>query len=114
MIIFLPILSGGLNFYKNYHFELTDEFSFTFQALAGEVGMDNELDEVANALYNGQLPNSWRKLAPATLKTLGGWMEHFIKRHIQYFNWVSSVKLGARKCRGKLSFIDPQFLQKWI
>ncbi|XP_057295129.1 dynein axonemal heavy chain 10-like [Hydractinia symbiolongicarpus] len=58
------------------------------RALAGEVGMDNELDEVARALFNGQLPPSWRKLAPATLKNLGGWMEHFMKRHEQYMSWV--------------------------
>jgi len=58
------------------------------RALAGEVGMDNELDEVAKALFNGQLPASWRKLAPATLKNLGGWMDHFIKRHHQYLAWV--------------------------
>lgn len=62
------------------------------QALAGEVGMDNELDEVAKALFNGQLPASWRKLAPATLKNLGGWMDHFIKRHHQYLAWVSVLQ----------------------
>lgn len=59
------------------------------QALAGEVGMSSELDEVARALFNGQLPNIWRKLAPATLKSLGNWMEHFMKRLSQYNRWVS-------------------------
>ena len=61
------------------------------QALAGEVGMDNELDEVARALFNGQLPACWRKLAPATLKNLGGWMDHFIRRHEQYLSWVIEI-----------------------
>ena len=50
--------------------------------------MDNELDEVARSLFNGQLPPSWRKLAPATLKLLGSWMEHFLHRHEQYTKWV--------------------------
>ncbi|CAH3028713.1 unnamed protein product, partial [Porites evermanni] len=59
------------------------------RALAGEVGMSSELDEVARALFNGQIPNIWRKLAPATLKSLGNWMEHFLKRLNQYNNWVN-------------------------
>ena len=53
--------------------------------------MDNELDEVARSLFNGQLPPSWRKLAPATLKNLGGWMDHFMRRHEQYLKWVSCL-----------------------
>ena len=63
--------------------------NFPSQALAGEVGMSSELDEVARALFNGQIPNIWRKLAPATLKSLGNWMEHFLKRLSQYNKWVS-------------------------
>ena len=59
------------------------------QALAGEVGMSAELDEVAKSLYNGQIPHIWRVLAPATLKSLGNWMIHFLKRNEQYVKWVS-------------------------
>ncbi|XP_054851851.1 dynein axonemal heavy chain 10 [Eublepharis macularius] len=58
------------------------------RALAGEVGMSNELDEVARALFNGQIPNIWRKLAPDTLKTLANWMIFFKNRHNQYTTWV--------------------------
>ena len=58
------------------------------QALAGEVGMSAELDEVARALYNGQIPSIWRALAPATLKSLGNWILHFLKRNEQYVKWV--------------------------
>lgn len=58
------------------------------KALAGEIGMDSTLDNVAYSLFNGQLPASWRKLAPATCKNLGGWMEHFEARQQQYFSWV--------------------------
>lgn len=58
------------------------------KALAGEIGMDSVLDNVAYSLFNGQLPNVWRKLAPNTCKNLGGWMEHFEMRQQQYFNWV--------------------------
>lgn len=59
-----------------------------FQALAGEVGMSAELDEVARSLYNGQIPSIWRALAPATLKSLGNWIIHFLKRNEQYSKWV--------------------------
>lgn len=55
------------------------------------MGMSSELDEVARALFNGQIPNIWRKLAPATLKSLGNWMDHFLKRLNQYNQWVTSV-----------------------
>ncbi|XP_029909103.1 dynein heavy chain 10, axonemal [Myripristis murdjan] len=58
------------------------------KALAGEVGMSNELDEVARALFNGHIPAIWRKLAPDTLKSLGNWMIHFKMRHEQYSSWV--------------------------
>ncbi|XP_009299843.1 dynein axonemal heavy chain 10 [Danio rerio] len=59
------------------------------RALAGEVGMSSELDEVARALFNGQIPVIWRKLAPDTLKSLGNWMIHFKRRHEQYSSWVN-------------------------
>ncbi|KAF0291565.1 Dynein heavy chain 10, axonemal [Amphibalanus amphitrite] len=60
------------------------------KALAGEIGMDAELDNVFRCLYNGQLPDSWRKRAPITCKSLGGWMEHFQRRVQQYNDWINS------------------------
>lgn len=64
------------------------------QALAGEVGMSSELDEVARALFNGHVPGIWKKLAPDTLKSLGNWMSHFRRRHEQYNSWVRMDKLS--------------------
>ncbi|XP_061673976.1 dynein axonemal heavy chain 10-like [Syngnathoides biaculeatus] len=60
------------------------------RALAGEVGMSSELDEVARALFNGQIPAIWKKLAPDTLKSLGNWMIHFKRRFEQYKSWVDA------------------------
>ena len=34
------------------------------KALAGEIGMSRDLDDLSSALYNGQLPALWRKLTP--------------------------------------------------
>ncbi|XP_072163343.1 dynein axonemal heavy chain 10-like [Diadema setosum] len=62
------------------------------RALKGEVGMSNELDNVARALFNGQLPQIWRKLAPDTLKSLGNWMLHFQRRFNQYTTWVNEAE----------------------
>ncbi|XP_075852592.1 dynein axonemal heavy chain 10 [Microcebus murinus] len=59
------------------------------RALAGEVGMSSELDDVARALFIGSIPNIWRKLAPDTLKTLGNWMVYFLRRFSQYTLWVT-------------------------
>ncbi|XP_070572584.1 dynein axonemal heavy chain 10-like isoform X2 [Ptychodera flava] len=59
------------------------------RALKGEVGMSSELDDVSRSLFNGQIPSIWRRLAPDTLKSLGNWMVHFLKRHQQYSTWVN-------------------------
>lgn len=50
--------------------------------------MSSELDEVAQALFNGHIPAIWKKLAPDTLKSLGNWMSHFKRRYEQYSHWV--------------------------
>lgn len=34
------------------------------RALLGEIGMSQELDELANSLFNGMLPPMWSRLAP--------------------------------------------------
>lgn len=48
------------------------------RALAGEIGMDSVLDNISSSLFNGQLPDDWRKLCPQTCKSLGGWFEHLL------------------------------------
>uniref|UniRef100_A0AAV2KWR9 AAA+ ATPase domain-containing protein n=1 Tax=Knipowitschia caucasica TaxID=637954 RepID=A0AAV2KWR9_KNICA len=58
------------------------------RALAGEVGMSSELDNIARALFNGHIPALWRRLAPDTLMSLGNWMSHFRRRHEQYHTWL--------------------------
>ncbi|XP_058811885.1 dynein axonemal heavy chain 10 isoform X1 [Topomyia yanbarensis] len=60
------------------------------KALAGEIGMDAVQDGIANSLFNGQLPDDWRDLAPATCKPLGDWIEHLQRRNQQYKYWSVS------------------------
>lgn len=73
----------------NICFCVPSVLSYAPQALAGEVGMSSELDEVGRALFNGQIPSIWRRLAPDTLQSLGNWMPHFQRRFDQYSSWVS-------------------------
>ncbi|XP_045152663.1 dynein axonemal heavy chain 10 [Echinops telfairi] len=65
------------------------------KALAGEVGMSSELDDVAKSLFIGNIPNIWRKLAPDTLKSLGNWMVYFLHRFMQYTSWVTEGEPGV-------------------
>ena len=58
------------------------------KALKGEIAMSNELDALGSSLFNGQLPNMWRKLTPQTDKMLGSWMSFHGKRHVLYDAWV--------------------------
>ncbi|KAH8250122.1 hypothetical protein KR026_005577 [Drosophila bipectinata] len=60
------------------------------KAIAGEIGMDNVLDNIANSLFNGLLPAAWSKLAPATCKQLASWLEHLRLRAVQYKYWCLS------------------------
>ncbi|MCO5597847.1 hypothetical protein L7F22_051931 [Adiantum nelumboides] len=60
------------------------------KALAGEIGMSKDLDELSTALFNGQLPALWRKLTPQTEKMLSPWVTWLLKRYIQYKDWVEN------------------------
>lgn len=60
------------------------------RALAGEIGMDVVLDNIATSLFNGQIPENWRALAPDTCKSLSSWMVHLAQRAFQYRYWASS------------------------
>lgn len=61
--------------------------------------MSNELEDIARCLFNGQIPNGWRRLAPDTLKNLGNWILHFNGRLEQYNKWVcGSLELCTSMC----------------
>ena len=69
--------------------KMRESLTELLSALRGLVGMSQELDALAQSLLNGHLPDSWRRLAPATEKGLGSWMQHFTRRHAQYSDWLS-------------------------
>lgn len=57
------------------------------KALKGEIGMSQLLDEIGTCMFNGIVPDPWKKLAPQTTKPLGSWMSHFMRRYKQYSSW---------------------------
>jgi dynein heavy chain len=65
------------------------------RALSGKIGSNNELDELGTSLYNALVPMSWKKLAPASEKKLGSWINHFIKRRAA----VRELEDQRRACR---------------
>lgn len=62
------------------------------RALLGEIGMNAELENLAFSLYNGMVPNIWRKYAPKTRKSLSNWLIHFQSRYEQYDQWIATGK----------------------
>ena len=60
------------------------------KALVGEIAMSGTLDSLGNSLFNGQLPDMWRSLTPATDKMLGSWVVFHLRRQAQYAAWVKS------------------------
>ncbi|XP_028025407.1 dynein heavy chain 10, axonemal [Bombyx mandarina] len=85
----LVVLLQELERFNRLISRMGSTLSLLRKALAGEIGMDAVLDNVSYSLFNGQLPQVWRALAPATCKGLGGWMDHFIARTKQYTDWAT-------------------------
>ena len=82
------VLLQELDRFNNLTITMSRSLTTLRRALKGEVGMSNELDDLSRALYNGQLPPMWRRLAPATKKNLANWMNHFLRRNQLYSGWV--------------------------
>lgn len=57
------------------------------KALKGIIGFSAQLDDLANALFNGFVPDSWKTKAPQTKKGLVSWVDQFHRRYKQYKDW---------------------------
>lgn len=58
------------------------------KAMTGEIGMSDSLEKLGDAIFNGQLPNQWKNMAPMSEKPLGSWINHFAGRSEQYDEWT--------------------------
>merc|ERR1712010_355391 len=57
--------------------------------MGGEIGMSDDLDALGGSLFNGFIPQMWKRLMPNTQKPLGSWMSHFLDRYTQYDLWIA-------------------------
>ena len=60
------------------------------RALIGEIGFSAQLEAISDSLYNGQLPDAWRRMTPQTEKKLGSWVTWFLRRRAQYDDWIQN------------------------
>jgi len=84
------VLLQELEGWNRLSIKMATTLSSLLKALTGEIGMNDELDDLASSLYDGFLPAAWRKLSPATEKLLTSWMNHFQSRCKQYETWIKS------------------------
>eukprot|EP01015_Nassula_variabilis_P031715 TRINITY_DN7218_c0_g1_i11.p1 TRINITY_DN7218_c0_g1~~TRINITY_DN7218_c0_g1_i11.p1 ORF type:complete len:581 (+),score=130.90 TRINITY_DN7218_c0_g1_i11:162-1904(+) len=82
------VLFQELERYNKLIERIQETLTNLIRALKGEIGMSSELDDLSSSLFNGFLPDLWRKLAPQTEKKLGSWIQHFLNRNRLYEDWV--------------------------
>ena len=58
------------------------------KALAGEIGMSEELENLSNSINIGVVPHLWKLMAPPTRLNLSSWLDYFKERHVQYVDWI--------------------------
>eukprot|EP01015_Nassula_variabilis_P031722 TRINITY_DN7218_c0_g1_i8.p1 TRINITY_DN7218_c0_g1~~TRINITY_DN7218_c0_g1_i8.p1 ORF type:complete len:428 (+),score=99.42 TRINITY_DN7218_c0_g1_i8:162-1445(+) len=78
------VLFQELERYNKLIERIQETLTNLIRALKGEIGMSSELDDLSSSLFNGFLPDLWRKLAPQTEKKLGSWIQHFLNRNRLY------------------------------
>jgi dynein heavy chain len=72
-----------LNLMKNHIKTLSN-------ALAGKISMSEEMDKIATALYNNQVPQVWIKYGFLSLKPLKSWLEDLNNRVSFFENWIKN------------------------
>lgn len=64
--------------------------------------MNSTLEEVSTCLYRGRVPICWSKLSPPTaVESLAHYVEHLMKRTLQYSNWVNTHVTRQQFCMNK-------------
>lgn len=69
--------------------EMASSLKQVQKALVGDIGMTDELEKMADAIYNNQVPPMWAKKGFLSLKPLASWIEDCNKR-IDFLNeWIA-------------------------
>lgn len=82
------VLLQELEYWNQLVTAMSNSLSSLLKALKGEIGMSAQLDQIANSLYNGAIPEYWRTLTPQTTKSLPSWMSYMEQRFSQFSAWV--------------------------
>lgn len=73
------------------------------RAIDGFEVMSFELEAIANALTNGQVPHTWLKVYPS-LKPLGAWIRDLIARMDYFSTWANTISLPKFFWLGAFTF----------
>ena len=57
------------------------------KGMKGLISINNELDEIANCLFNNKVPNKWKLISYPSLKSLPNWTNDLILRCQQLDKW---------------------------
>jgi dynein heavy chain len=57
-------------------------------AINGVITMSANLESIYYDIFNGFIPDGWKKLAPQTLKRLASWILYLTKRTDQFNEWI--------------------------
>jgi len=60
------------------------------KALRGEVVLSLELEDMANSMYNGKVPNMWHAVAYPSLKPLSSWIVDLLARLEMFNTWIEN------------------------
>ena len=84
------VLTQELERYNMLNDCMNETLTDLISSLKGEIAMNAEIESIMLSIYNGLLPDQWRKLAPETQKSLLNWIEHYRHRYEQYQDWLDN------------------------
>eukprot|EP01029_Cantina_marsupialis_P031992 TRINITY_DN941_c0_g1_i4.p1 TRINITY_DN941_c0_g1~~TRINITY_DN941_c0_g1_i4.p1 ORF type:complete len:2679 (+),score=890.45 TRINITY_DN941_c0_g1_i4:109-8145(+) len=68
--------------------EVTGSLTKLERGLAGREPVDNEMEQITEALYNGEVPSSWKRYSFASSRPLAAWLQSLQSRLDQLQTWL--------------------------
>lgn len=84
---------------------MADTLKQTIKALKGLVVMSGDLEQIANSIYDNQVPHAWEKKAYPSLKPLSSWVVDLLDRTRFIQAWIDE---GPPKVFWISGFVFPQ------